>query len=116
MSPFFVSRFRPMATPTVIAKRFFHFSPVVVLTVAFAGLCLFYVWQMTAMSMRSYAYNDLERQRVVLAEDVARLNFASLEYQSLARVEERLSELHLVRDTAVDRVTREELRLSLSVR
>lgn len=116
MSPFFVSHFRHMPAAKAITKRLFRFSPTILLTVVFAGLCLFYVWQMTTMSMRSYVYNDLERQRAVLHEDIARLNLESLEYQSLARVEERLNELRLVRDTNIDRVTREELRLSLSLR
>ncbi|MDO8581964.1 MAG: hypothetical protein Q7S16_03745 [bacterium] len=93
-----------------------HLSPAIVCVIAFAVLCLLYVWQVTAMSMRNYAKNELMRERVTLAEDVQQSRLQALEHQSLARLEDRLQELQLVRGSAVDYVTREDLRMTLSQR
>lgn len=93
-----------------------HLSPMIVCVVAFAALCLLYVWQVTAMSMRNYAKNELTRERMTLADAAERTRREALAHQSLARVEERLQELHLVRATTVDYVTREDVRMTLSQR
>ncbi len=116
MPRFFVSRYRRDSTPTVAVRRLWRFSPKLIMLFVVAGLCLFYVWQMTALSMRGYVMNDLLRQRSVLSNTIEQARLTVLDHQSLARVEERLGELNLVRDPNVDYVTREELRLSLSVR
>ena len=93
-----------------------HLSPMIVCSVAFAALCLLYVWQVTAMSMQNYAKNQLTQERTTLARETQRTRLQTLEHQSLARVEERLQELQLVRATNVEYVTREDLRMTLSQR
>ena len=82
--------------------------------IAFTALCAAYVWQMTALAMRGYVYNSLLRERSVLTENLQRAQFSALEQQSLARVEERLHEVPLVRNVAVDYITREDMQRSLS--
>ncbi len=120
MPKFFISRYRREHTaPPLMIKSLpslFHFSPLVFFGILFAGLCLLYVWQITALSMQGYVKNDLLRQQASLTESVQRMDFQVLQYQSLGRVDERLGELSLVRDPHVDRVTREEFRMSLSAR
>ena len=93
-----------------------HLSPALLGIVAFAALSLLYVWQVTAMSMANYAKNELTRTRMTLVEETEGARREALAHQSLARLEERLQELQLVRATSVEYATREEMRTSLSQR
>ena len=93
-----------------------RFPPAILFIISFAALCLVYVWQITALSMRQYVKNDLVRERAALSETADRWQREALEQQSLARLNERLKELQLIRDTNVVYVTREDLRMSLSQR
>lgn len=100
----------------ITLHRFTFLSPTLFFIIVFAVLCLLYVWQMTVMSLRSYIMNDLVQEKALLLAQKERTHLAILEQQALTRVEERFSELQLVRDPRVEHVTREELRLSLSAR
>lgn len=115
MPRFFISRYR-RAPPALSMRYPLHLSPMIVCSVAFAVLCLLYVWQVTAMSMQNYTKNELMRERIALSEKAQRSRLQTLEHQSLARLEDRLQELQLVRATAVEYVTREDLRMTLSQR
>lgn len=115
MPRFFISHYRRQLPRAEAMQRWYR-SPLIVGAIGTGLLALLYVWQMTLVSMGSYVYNDLAKEKSAYLGTIQRTQFEALEHQSLARVEERLQELQLVRDTKTEYVTREDVRLSLSVR